>query len=34
MHTVLPGIWRKTFKTWKMRKAHCRTGNKARKLKT
>ena len=30
MHTVGPGIWRETFKTWKMRNAHCRTGNMAR----
>ena len=30
MHTVGPGIWQETFKTWKMRNAQCRTVNMAR----
>ena len=33
MHTVGPGIWRENGKTWKMRNAHCRLWNMARKLK-
>jgi hypothetical protein len=30
-HTL--GIWRKYGKTWKLKNAHCVTGNMARKLK-
>jgi hypothetical protein len=28
-HTVVPGIWRENWNTWKMRNKHCLTWNMA-----
>ena len=33
MPTLGSGVWRETFKTWKIRNEHCRTWNMVRKLK-